>query len=214
MYTTATTPRLEAFTHNRLLQAIWAMYALVWVWAAIAPVDRSDWLLENLLVLAGVIFAGWLYRCRQLSDVSSVLAVIFLAVHTVGAHYTYSLVPLGDWLKDEFGLARNHYDRVIHFSFGLLIVYPVREVLMRRGVVARAWAGFTAFAVIATASGIYELIEWLAAVIVAPELGNAFLGTQGDEFDSQKDHALALVGALVTLALTRVLEKPSAARAG
>jgi putative membrane protein len=210
MISTARTPDLKSFSQNRLVHILLGLYAMVWIWAAVKPMDRSDWLLENLLVLAAAIFAVWLFRARLISDVGVILAVAFLTLHTVGSHYTYSLVPFGDWLKDVGGFERNHYDRIIHFTFGLLIVYPVRELLLRRNIAAPRWAGFTAFAVIATASGIYELIEWLAAVIVAPELGNAFLGTQGDDFDSQKDHALALGGALLTLGITRLAEKAPA----
>lgn len=213
MLSTAHTPDLLPFTRNRLLQGIAALYAGVWIWAAIGPTDRSDWLLENLLVVAGVAFAAWLYNQRLLSDVSSILAAVFLALHTVGSHYTYSLVPFGDWLKGALGLERNHYDRIIHFGFGLLITYPVRELLLRRKIAPPKWAGLTAFTFIATASGFYELMEWLSAVLVAPDLGNAFLGTQGDEFDSQKDHALALVGSMIALTLTRILEKAPVSRA-
>lgn len=207
MVSTARTPHLKPFSENRLVQVFLGLYALVWIWAAINPTDRGGWLLENLLVFAGMIFAAWAFRVRVLSDVGVILAIIFLVFHTIGSHYTYSLVPFGDWLKNAAGLERNHYDRIIHFAFGLLITYPVRELLLRRNIAVARWAGFTAFTVIATSSGIYELIEWWAAVIVAPELGNAFLGTQGDEFDSQKDHALALGGSLIALAITRFAER-------
>lgn len=206
MLSTARTQTLEAFARNRLLQVLTVLYTALWLWAAISPVDFSDWLLENLLVFASLIFAAWLWRKRLLSDVSSIFVAVFLGLHTVGSHYTYSLVPFGDWLKDLLGLQRNHYDRIIHFYFGLLIAYPMREFLTRIGVVQPRWAGLAAFLVISTWSGIYELIEWLAAVIVSPETGAAFLGTQGDEFDSQKDHALALVGAVAALTITRFIE--------
>ncbi|MBY0511284.1 MAG: DUF2238 domain-containing protein [Rhodospirillaceae bacterium] len=214
MISTAGTPHLKSFSENRFVQVSLGLYVAVWIWAAISPVERSDWLLENLLVLAGMIFAVWAFRARVLSDVSVMLVIIFLVFHTIGSHYTYSLVPFGEWLKDAAGFERNHYDRIIHFGFGLLITYPVRELLLRRNIAVARWAGFSAFTVIATSSGVYELIEWLAAVIVAPDLGNAFLGTQGDEFDSQKDHALALAGSLIALAVTRFAEKLSAKRAG
>lgn len=210
MLSTAQTPDLVPFTRNRLAQALVGIYAVVWIWAAIKPLFFSDWLLENLLVFAGVVFATWLYRRCLICDVSSIMVFLFLGLHTVGSHYTYSMVPLGDWLKEVVGSDRNHYDRIIHFTFGLLITYPVRELLLRRGVASPRWGGFIAFTVIATSSGIYELMEWIAAVVVDPEAGAAFLGTQGDPFDSQKDHVLALIGALVALAVTRFAEKTPA----
>jgi len=206
MITTAQSTKLQPFSKNRLIQVLLLLYGAVWIWAAINPAEFHTWLLENLLVVAAAIFAIWLYRVRPLSDLSSVLSLIFMVFHAVGSHYTYSLVPLGDWLKDWAGLERNHYDRIIHFSFGLLITYPVRELLQRAEITRSTWVGFFAFAIISTASGIYELIEWLAAAIVDPEAGTAFLGTQGDPFDSQKDHALALVGSLMTLMLTWIGE--------
>lgn len=195
------------FTRYRVAQGLVGIYAVVWIWAAIKLLFFSDWLLENILVLAAIIFTTWLSRQRLLSDVGSILAVIFLIFHTVGSHYTYSMVPFGDWLKEVTGTERNHYDRINHFSFGLLITYPVRELILRRGIAGSRWAGFVAFTVIITCSGIYELMEWIAAVVVDPEAGAAFLGTQGDPFDSQKDQVLALIGALVALAVVRVVEK-------
>jgi len=206
MITTALSPQTKAFAKNRFLQILAAIYAGVWVWAAIKPYDRSDWLLENMLVFAAVAAAVWICRVRPLSDVSNVMVTVFLIFHTVGSHYTYSLVPLGDWIKETAGLERNHYDRVIHFTFGFLLTYPLMELLARARDLKGRWVAFVAFLVIATASGIYELIEWAAAAIIDPKAGIAFLGTQGDVFDAQKDHALALVGSLITLALVRLLQ--------
>ena len=187
------------------------MYAAVWVWAAIKPVDRSDWMLENILVVAGLGTAAWLYHHRPQSAVSSILLTVFMILHTVGSHYTYSLVPFGDWMKSAFGFERNHYDRIIHFSFGFLLVYPVREMLLRKDPALKKWAGFLAFTIIGTCSGIYEQMEWLAAATVDPDSGQAFLGTQGDTFDSQKDECLAMVGALGALLITRLAERRSRA---
>jgi len=169
-------------------------------------VDRSDWLLENILVVAGVGTAIWVYRARPLSAVSSILLTAFMMLHSVGSHYTYSLVPAGDWLKTIFGFERNHYDRVIHFGFGFLLVYPVREMLLRKDAALKKWAGLLAFTIIGTCSGIYEQMEWFAAATVDPASGQAFLGTQGDVFDSQKDECLAMLGALVALLITRLAE--------
>lgn len=98
------------------------------------------------------------------------------------------------------------------FTFGLLIVYPVRELLQLSPSLGRKWLSAVAFMVIATFSGFYELIEWAAAAIVDPKSGTAFLGTQGDEFDSQKDHALACAGAAITLVLAHVFSKPTRAK--
>jgi putative membrane protein len=188
------------FTENRFLQALAAAYLAVWVAAAIAPLDRGDWLLENLLVFAGAAALVATHRVFVFSNFSYLLIAIFLALHAVGAHYTYSLTPFGDWLAATFDLARNHYDRLVHFAFGLLLSYPLHEVARRALHLRGGWSfALPAIALLALSSG-YEIVEWWAARVVDPALGQAFLGTQGDEWDTQKDMTLALSGAAIALA--------------
>jgi putative membrane protein len=212
LITTAGSTRLKPFAQNRLLQGLIGAFAVLWVWSAINPAETQTWLLENILVVAAIAGGVWIVRRQPLSDVSYLLCAAFLMMHVVGSHYTYSLVPFGEWMKIALGFERNHYDRLIHFGFGLLLTYPLRELLVRMKAFGGRWPGVVAFLIVSTASGAYELMEWLAAVIVDPEAGTAFLGTQGDEFDSQKDHALACGGALITLVLTRIAEGTSPAR--
>src|SRR5258705_641786 len=131
MLSTSTSHIRPGFTKNRLLQALVAWYALVWVVTAVRPLDRSDWILENLLVAAMVAVLVGTYRIFPLSDLSYLIITLFMTLHAVGAHYTYSEVPLGFWIRDTFGFARNPFDRLGHFSFGLLIADPIRVVLMR-----------------------------------------------------------------------------------
>lgn len=188
-------------------------FVVLWVWSAVNPVETHTWLLENILVVAAVAATVWVLRRRPLSDASYLFCAAFLMLHIVGSHYTYSLVPFGEWMKEALGFERNHYDRLIHFGFGFLLTYPLRELLIRMNAFGGRWPGVIAFLFVSTASGGYELMEWLAAEIVDPKAGTAFLGTQGDEFDSQKDHALACGGALVTLLLTRLAEGTSRVRA-
>ncbi len=202
--TTAGSPITADFGDNRLLQLLTGVFAVIWTVAAIAPVYRFDWFLENLLVLLAVGLLAASYRAFPLSNLSYLLITLFLALHTLGAHYTYSETPFGFWLQEVFGLARNPYDRLVHFGFGLIVVYPVREVLLRslgaRGLVL----DLLAFAVMLAFSSIYEMIEWLAALVISPEAALAFLGTQGDVFDAQKDTLLAAAGTLLGLGM-RVL---------
>jgi putative membrane protein len=167
---------------------------------AIEPHDRGDWLLENLVVFAA---AAALLATRPFfvfSNFSYLLIAIFLALHAVGAHYTYSLTPFGDWLAASFGLPRNPYDRLVHFAFGLLLAYPLHELMRRVLHVHGRWSYGLAALAILSLSSFYEIVESWAARIVDPELGQAFLGTQGDEWDAQKDMTLALVGAAIALA--------------
>jgi putative membrane protein len=172
------------------------VFLLVWTALAIAPVDRADWLLENLPVFLAVPLAVGTYRRFRFSDVAYVQATLFALLHALGSHYTYSEVPLGWWVAHAAGLARNHYDRFVHFSFGLLMFRPIAELALRevRGRVARVYLGVAAVALWSVS---YEAAEWLVARVADPAAGTAYLGTQGDEWDAQKDMALACLGGLV-----------------
>ena len=128
------------------------------------------------------------------SDVSLALLALFLALHTYGAHYTYSETPLGDRWRDAFGLARNPYDRFVHFACGLLATYPWRELAMRVLHLRKGGAWWLPLLASLAVSAGYELVESWIARLVAPELGTAFLGTQGDPWDAQKDMGAALAG--------------------
>ncbi|PCJ61642.1 MAG: hypothetical protein COA65_01450 [Rhodospirillaceae bacterium] len=209
MVTTASDRILRPFRHNRLLQGLTALFVIVWLVGAIAPVNRFDWFLENLLVFVAVGLLGYFYRTRPLSDLSYTLVALFLMLHTVGSHYTYAMVPPGFWLQDALTLERNPFDRIIHFSFGVLSFYPVREVLFRYAGAGLYLSAFVAFTIIATSSVVYEIIEWIVAVLVSPEAAMVYLGTQGDAFDAQKDSALAIAGVFFALLLTRRFIKPT-----
>ncbi len=190
------------FQSNRLLQGLLLWLLLLWVIMAIAPFNRRDWLLENLLVFFYGTLLVLTYRRFTFSNISYVLFTIFISLHLVGAHYTYSEVPVGSWLQDTFDLSRNHYDRIVHFSFGLLIAYPFRELLMRAAGVVRSWSYIITLAVVLAFSAFYEVMEGIVAMLVDPDLGMAYLGTQGDEWDAQKDTFLAFSGALLAMLVT------------
>lgn len=209
MLTTASGPVAANFARNRLLQALAGAYALWWLALAVAPYDRFDWLLENLLVFAFVGLLAATYRRFPLSDLSYLLIAVFLALHAVGAHYTYSEAPVGGWMADLLGWERNHYDRVVHFLFGLLCAYPLREAVMRGCGVAGWRAGLLSFAVVLAFSSGYEMLEWGAVLVLSPEEGMAFLGTQGDVFDAQKDTTLATAGSAMTLLCASLVERRS-----
>lgn len=197
-----------AFRRDRPLQAIAAGFAAVWIASAIAPHDRFDWLLENLLVLLwlGVLISS--YRSFRLSNRAYLLIGLFLTLHTVGSHYTYSLTPAGFWLQAALDLERNHYDRIVHFCFGLLMFSPIREILVRRAGACGRWRLVLPLAMILALGSFYELLEWGAAQVISPEAALAFLGTQGDVFDAQKDTLLAALGGALALALTALSPAP------
>jgi len=203
MITLAAHDDKRPFRQRRLLHGMIVAYTVLWGVCAFSPWHRSDWLLENLLVFISVPLIVYEFTRRPLSDLSYVFIFTFFCLHAVGAHYTYAEVPLGAWLQGELGLGRNHYDRVVHFSFGLLLAYPVREVTLRYARAGIGLSGFIAFTVIAASSAVYEVIEMLAAMTVSPETAFAYLGVQGDVFDAQKDTALAIVGCIFALMLSR-----------
>jgi putative membrane protein len=186
-----------------------AAFAVVFVALGISPTYRQDWLLENLLVLAAL--AVLIATCNRLrfSNASYTLLFVFFVLHEIGAHYTYSLVPYDSWLpgatrmtlSERFGLQRNHYDRLIHFAYGLLVLLPAIELLRAVAPPRGIWRHLLPLLFILSNSAIYELIEWAAAVVFGGELGTAYLGTQGDEWDSQKDMVFAASGAMVGMAL-------------
>lgn len=181
------------------------IFAVVWVWAAIEPRYPHDWLLENYLVFIFVPLILLTGRYFRLSSLSYTLITVFMLMHVVGSHYTYAEVPFGATLQHWFGSGRNMYDRLVHFSFGLLLVYPLRETFMRVAKVRGVWAyGFPLVMVLAF-SAAYEIIEWLVAARVDPSAGLAFLGAQGDVWDAQKDMALAIIGAAITLLIVALI---------
>ena len=191
----------STFRNNRILQAALVWLLVLWTITAIEPFNRRDWLLENLLVFTYVILLALTYRRFTFSNTSYLLFVTFLSLHLVGAHYTYSETPFGFWLQDAFDLSRNHYDRIVHFSYGLLCAYPIREILVRAANLRRSWSYFMAMTVILAFSAFYELLEAIIAMLVSPELGAAYLGTQGDEWDAQKDSFLATLGAAISMTI-------------
>jgi putative membrane protein len=176
--------------------------------AAIRPVDRQAWILENILLLVFVGVLALTRRRLQLSNTSWVLIAAFVILHTIGAHYTYEKMPLGIWAKNFFHLSRNHYDRVAHGAFGFLLAFPIRELLLRfSGIRLGVWSLALPAAIILAVSGCFEIIESIVAEIVAPGKGVAWLGGQGDEWDAQNDMVAALVGALLMVATVAVVER-------
>ena len=194
-----------SFRNNRILQVYVGWLVVLWAITAINPLYPRDWLLENLLVFISCTVLIISFNRFQFSNLSYGLFTLFLSLHLVGAHYTYAETPIGFWFQDWFGWERNHYDRLVHFAFGLLIAYPIRELLLRCSRTGEAWASASAVSYIVMLSAVYEIIEAIVAVIVNPELGAAYLGTQGDEWDAQKDTALALIGAIIAIAVPETI---------
>ncbi|MCW8905370.1 DUF2238 domain-containing protein [Sedimenticola sp.] len=200
-------------SHRRFTLILLFLFLVWWLWLAIAPLYRNDWLLENILVL---LFIGLLvgsYKHLPLSRISYTLIFLFFCLHEVGAHYTYAEVPYEAWFQSMAGQSfnqlmgweRNNFDRVVHFLYGLLLAYPVREVFLRVASVRGFWGYFLPLDLTMSSSMMFELFEWGAAELFGGTLGMAYLGTQGDVWDSHKDMALASLGAFVSMAGTALL---------
>jgi putative membrane protein len=204
---TSTSHKTVSFSRNRFQQGLAVWYAAVWIAMAIRPLDRHDWFLENLLVVGLLAVLIGTYRAFPLSDLSYLLITAFMTLHAIGAHYTYAQVPLGAWIQSTFGFARNHFDRIVHFSFGLLMAYPIREVFLRVANARGFWAYYLPLDVTLAFSALYEIMEMVVATMVAPGTGDAWLGTQGDVWDPQKDMGLAALGALLCMCTTALIRK-------
>ncbi len=179
-----------------------AAYVVTWLALAIGPVSRADWLLENAIVFVAIPLFVLTARRLRFSDFAYTCLFVFFVFHAIGAHYTYSLVPYDDWWRAIGGAAlegRNHYDRVVHFLYGTLVTPAAVEIFARYARYPRSWAFLLPCMFMAGHAVVYELIEFAAAIIFGGELGQAYLGTQGDIWDGQKDMALALLGTTIML---------------
>jgi putative membrane protein len=200
-------------SHRRTMIVLGILFALMWAALSIRPLYRADWMLENLLAVP---FVGALLatsRSFPFSRISYLLIFVFLCIHEIGAHYTYSQVPYDAWfqaltggtLNSLMGWQRNHFDRLAHFCFGLLLAYPIREIFVRVAEAKGFWAYYLPLDVTVACSALFELIEWGAAGAFGGDLGTAYLGTQGDPWDAQKDMALATLGAVLAMLVTAAI---------
>ena len=181
---------------------IWfvGLFVPVLAWSWIHPHDRFTWWLESAPIVAGIPLIVALQKTFPLSSLLLVLISLHGVILIVGGHYTYALVPLGEWAKEWFGWTRNNYDKLGHFAQGFVPAILVREILLRTSPLKGSrWLAFLVVCVCLAISAGYELIEWFAAVTTG-EAAEAFLGTQGDPWDTQTDMLTALVGAIAAVA--------------
>lgn len=204
---TASSPGRVPFRQNLLLKIYLGIFLLVWAWTFIGTSDHANWVVENVLT---ALFIGGLIRSHRrfrFSDLSYTLMFVYILLHIYGAMYTYAENPLGYWLQDVFRTGRNHYDRIVHFSFGFLLAYPMRDYFKNHF----GWPTWVCWVLPAeitlSFSGAYELIEWAVADVFFPAQGHAYLGTQGDIWDAQKDMALAFGGAVLAMVGASVVKR-------
>jgi putative membrane protein len=199
--------------HRKYLQILGILFGIWWLVLAIQPRDRPAWLLENALAVTAVIVLARYHRRLLFSRVSYTLIFLFMCIHQIGAHYTYSYVPYDLWFEkltgrtfnSLVGWERNNFDRVVHFCYGLLLAYPIREIFLRIVNVRGFWGYFLPLDLTMSTSMFFELLEWAVAALFGGNLGQEYLGTQGDEWDAHKDMALASLGALIAMSITAAI---------
>ena len=195
------------FKKNIWILAFIAVFALVWSNSLIGTTDTANWLLENTLTFIFVAFLIISFKKHQFSDLSYLLVCIYLCLHVYGSKYTYAENPFGYWLKDVFHMSRNHYDRMVHFSFGFLLAYPMREMFLKWLKYPRWVAWLLPIEITLSISAFYELVEWAVADLFFKAQGDAYLGTQGDIWDPQKDIFLAFCGAIIATTIVSLVKK-------
>ena len=184
-----------------------SVLALTFSWSAIHPHDYFTWFLEIFPIIIALPILIFSYKKFPLTHLLYGLILIHAIILLVGGHYTYAEVPLFNWLKDAFNLSRNYYDRVGHFAQGFVPAIVAREILLRKNIVINAvknnaWLFFIVCCICLSISATYEFVEWWVAV-ASGESADAFLGTQGDVWDTQWDMFIALIGAILAQILLR-----------
>ncbi len=183
------------------------LFFAVWTYSLIGTPDLSNWILENILVFGFLIFLTISYSRYKFSDLSFLLICIYLCLHVYGSKFTYAENPFGYWLQDQFNWSRNHYDRIVHFSFGFLLAYPMREMFLKWLRFPRWVSWALPIEITMSVSALYELVEWAVADLLFPEQGAAYLGTQGDIWDAQKDVFLAFIGAIIATTIVSAVKR-------
>lgn len=183
-------------------QLIWiAVLAVVFIWSAVEPLDRTTWYLEVFPVIIGVVVLAATYHSFRLTSLLYVLILLHCVVLLVGGHYTYAEVPLFNEMKSVFGFERNNYDKIGHIMQGFVPAMIARELIIRLDIIrGRYWRSFFIICFCLALSALYELLEWWVA-LASEQAAEAFLGTQGYEWDTQSDMGYALTGAVAALVL-------------
>ena len=202
--------RIINISHTKYFLLLTSLFCIEFIILAFEPHNRKDWALENFLVVVFFVFMFLSAKKFPFSRISYTLIFIFLAIHELGSHYTYSEVPYDAWFSSAFGTTfnaligweRNNFDRIVHFLYGLLLAYPIREIYFRMANADGFWGYFLPLDFAMSTSMLYELAEWGAAEFFGGDLGIAYLGTQGDVWDAHKDMALASLGALIAMLIT------------
>jgi putative membrane protein len=205
-FSTAVSIDRKTFKQNHLLKIYLVIFFICWAVTFINTTNRSNWFTENVLTAIFIVLLTFTYKKFKFSDLSYTLFFIYILLHIYGAEYTYAENPFGYWLKDALHLNRNYYDRIVHFSFGFMLAYPMRDYFKNY----MEWPDWVCWVlpveITMSFSAAYELIEWLVADVFYPEEGAAYLGSQGDIWDAQKDMGIAFAGSIICMLMFRIIK--------
>lgn len=206
---------------DRTSKLIVGICTIIWLICAVSPWDFEAWLLEQVATVVALAVLAWcVHRHIHFPAHAKISMAVLFVAHTIGTHFTYSDTPYdafissvtGISINDLFGWTRNHYDRFVHLLYGVTMALPAAILFQQRLGTSQFTSRFLAVHIIISTSAIYELVEWLAALIFGGDLGMMYLGTQGDIWDAQMDIALAGIGQLGVYALVEVKRLPGVIR--
>ena len=196
---TAVQPEIERQqSSSRYITFLLVVFGTALAWSASRPHDYFTWFLEVVPAIIGLAVLGATYNRFRFTPLVYTILLLHAIILMVGGHYTYAEVPLGNWVRDAFHLTRNHYDRLGHFAQGFVPALIAREVLIRKKVVKRGWLYFIVFAICMMVTACYELFEFAVAKATG-SASDAFLGSQGDPWDTQWDMMMCFIGCNVAL---------------
>ena len=204
-FTIAISPERNPIKANYWLWVCIGVFLIVWADSFIGTTDMTNWIIENTLTILFLTFLVFTYAKYKFSDLSYLLICVYLCLHVYGSKYTYAENPFGYYVKDLFDTSRNQYDRIVHFGFGFLLAYPMRELFLKWLNFPKKVSWILPIEITLSIGALYELIEWAVADVFFKAQGDAYLGTQGDIWDAQKDIFMAFLGAILATTLVSLI---------
>lgn len=205
--TTAYSTYREDIRVNKFFWLLVGLLLCYWIYGWFYCLYKEDWIIENLLVVICLTLLIATRRWHKLSDLSYLCIFLFVMLHLYGAFYAYTQNAFGNWLQNKYHLWRNPYDRIVHFSFGLLMAYPFRELLLNKFRVSQKVSLLYPIEIAFSLGTVFELIEWGVAEVTSTKTGETYVATQGDVWDAQKDILMAAIGAIVCMSIVYFLNK-------
>ena len=205
--TTATSPLRSNLKTNKFFWLLALLFFSYWVYGWFNCLNREDWIIENLLVVICLTILVITRKWLRLSDVSYLCIFLFVMLHLYGAFYAYTENDLGEWFRIRYNLWRNPYDRIVHFSFGLFMAYPFREILINKFRVSTRASWLLPIEIAFSLGTVFELIEWGVAEFTTKETGETYVATQGDVWDPHKDIAMAALGAATCILILYIISR-------